>query len=118
MGFYQSEPCSKVSATYLWMGLQEPGAFVIEVEGEAPNFTSCIQLVRDPHFVGGLKIDVMGWTGPSGQGSTPYKVHGTFPGEFRKEIVVSCANGSHVVPVKQIPKADTETYLHAQASAA
>ncbi len=115
MGFYQLEPCSKASAVYVWMGLNSPGAFFVEVEGEAPNYTSGIQLVRDSHFVGGLKVDVMGWTGPIGEGSTPYKVHGTFPGEFRNEIIVSCANGDHVVKVEQIPKSETEKYLKAKA---
>ena len=115
MGFYGPEPCSKASATYLWMGIGGPGAFSVEVEGDAPNFTSGIQLVRDSHFVGGLKVDVMGWTGPVSQGTTPYKVHGTFPGEFRDEIIVSCANGDHIVKVKQIPQSETEKYLKAKA---
>jgi hypothetical protein len=114
MGFYGTEPFTTASATYVWMGLDSPGAFIVEVEGDAPNYTSGIQLVRDPHFVGGLKIDVMGWTGPLGEGTAPYQVKGTFPGEFRNEIIVSGANGDQVVKVEQIPQTETEAYLKAQ----
>jgi len=100
------------------MGLGGPGAFVVEVEGCAPNYTSGIQLVRDPNWVGGLKIDVMGWTGPVGKGCTDYKVSGSFPGQFAPEIVVSCANGDHVVKVKQIPAEKTEEFLKSRSAAA
>ena len=64
MGFYGPEPFDSAQATYVWTGLGEPGFFSVEVMGHAPNFTSGITLVRDTHFVGGLKINVMGWTGP------------------------------------------------------
>ena len=115
MGFYSKEPFSKASAFYLWTGLRTPGVFLVEVEGEAPNYTSGIQLVRDPHFVGGLKVDVMGWTGPLGEGTTAYNVYGSFPGEFRNEIIVSGSNGDQIVPVTQFGQAETEKYLKAKA---
>ena len=118
MGFYQKEPIDNATATYVWMGLNQPGSFFVEVEGHAPNYTSGIQLVRDPHWFGGLKIDVMGWTGPLGKGTTPYKVHGTFPGEFRKQIIVSGANGDKVIDVKEIPHDQVEDYLKSKAAAA
>ena len=115
MGFYGSEPFETATATYLWMGVNGPGAFHVEVEGNAPNYTSGIQLVRDQHWVGGLKIDVMGWTGPRGEGTTPYKVSGTFPGEFRPKIVVSGSNGDKVIDVKEIPHEQLEGHLKSKA---
>jgi hypothetical protein len=111
MGFYGPEPFDNASAVYVWTGVGEPGHFSVNVSGHAPNYTSGIQLVRDPHFVGGLKVDVMGWTGPRGQGTTPYSVHGTFPGEYRKQIVVHGANKTVTIPVREIPAEEAEKYL-------
>jgi hypothetical protein len=111
MGFYGPEPFNTAKAYYLWTGLGEPGHFSVVVQGDAPNFTSGIQLVRDQHFVCGLKVDVMGWTGPLGPGSRPYLVHGTFPGQFVKEIVVAGANKTMVVQVEQILATDVESHL-------
>ncbi|WP_298904769.1 hypothetical protein [uncultured Psychroserpens sp.] len=113
MGFYMKQPvdASKTTATYLWTGLRTPGIFVIEVEGDAQNFSYGFTLKRDEHFVGGLKIDSMGWTGPIGQGTTPYKVHGSFPGQFTPKIVISGANGDFIVDVKEIPSDQVEDYV-------
>ncbi|MBR0872372.1 hypothetical protein JQ633_18555 [Bradyrhizobium tropiciagri] len=80
------------------------------VKGNAPNFTSGIKLVRDEQWVGGLAIKVMGWTGPLGQGTTPYKVHGSFPGSFLKEIVVIGSNKNQVVKVTEIPFTTDEEF--------
>jgi hypothetical protein len=118
MGFYGPEPFETATATYVWMGLGGPGAFYVEVEGAAPNYTSGITLVRDPHWVGGLKIDVMGWTGPLGAGTTPYQVHGSFPGSFVPEIVVSGSNKQMVVKVQEIPADQADSYLQKRAQAA
>jgi hypothetical protein len=93
------------------MGVGGPGAFVVEVVGQAPNYTSGLQLVRDPHFVGGLAVDVMGWTGPVGQGTTPYKASGTFPGEHRSTIVVVGSDKRVTVPVKEIPGEQSDAFL-------
>ncbi len=111
MGFYQYEPFDEARATYVWTGIGGPGFFSVEVSGEVQNFTYGIQLVRDQHWVGGLKVDVMGWTGPIGEGKRPYKVHGAFPGEFRESIVVEGSNGSRVVKVEQIPPERAEDYM-------
>lgn len=111
MGFYGSIPFDEASATYVWTGLGEPGFFAVEVEGRAQNYTYGIELVRDSHWVGGLKVNVMGWTGPIGEGTTPYKVRGTFPGEFRPEIVVSGANKTMLVKVKEIPAEQSDDYV-------
>jgi hypothetical protein len=102
MGFYGPEPFTNATATYLWLGLGSPGVFIVEVSGDAPNYTSGITLVRDPDWVGGLKVNVMGWTGPLGKGTTPYKVSGTFPGQFVSKIVISGSNGQKVIDVKEI----------------
>ncbi len=117
MGFYMKQPVdpAKTTATYLWTGLNTPGVFLIQVEGEAPNFTSGFTLVRDPHFVGGLKIDSMGWTGPRGEGSTPYVSKGSFPGQFYPRIVVSGANGDFVIDVKEIPHDQVDDYMKSNA---
>src|SRR5947209_3521717 len=111
MGFYGSEPFDKAQAWYVWTGLNEPGHFLVEVEGCAPNYTTGITLVRDSHFVGGLKVDVMGWTGPRAQGCTDYKVNGTFSGEFRPQIVVAGSNKQEVVKVQEIPADKAEAFL-------
>jgi len=117
MGFYGPEPFNTASATYVWTGLDGPGFFFVEVEGNAPNFTSGITLVRDERYVGGLQIDVMGWTGPLAQGTTPYKVQSTFPGQFLKEIVVKGSNKTEVVLVREIPAAEADSFFQSRAQA-
>ncbi len=116
MGFHGLEPFETAKASYIWTGLEEPGFFHIEVAGHAPKFSYGFQLVRDTHFVGGLKIDVMGWTGPLSKGTTPYQVSGTFPGEFRKEIVVAGSDGSKLVKVSEVPHSDVEKWLKSKAA--
>ena len=117
MGFYGPEPFDTAKAFYVWTGLNEPGHFSVEVTGNAPNFTSGIQLDRDRDFVCGLRIDVMGWTGPLGAGSTPYRVRGTFPGMFVPKIVVAGTNGVKLITVEEIPHTKVEAFLKEQASA-
>lgn len=111
MGFYGLEPFDEATATYVWTGAGEPGFFSVEVSGEVPNFTYGIQLIRDPHWVGGLKVDVVGWTGPIGDGAEPYHVSAVFPGEFRDAIVVRGSNQTVVVKVKQIPAEEADDYV-------
>ena len=62
------------------------GFFAITVSGHAPNYTTGITLVRDTEWVGGLAFRVMGWTGPLGQGTSPYTKVGVFPGHYLKNI--------------------------------
>jgi len=111
MGFYGSEPFNTAKAYYVWTGLGEPGHFTVIVEGDAPNYTSGIQLVRDGEFVGGLKVNVMGWTGPLGPGTRAYTVQGTFPGQYVPRIVVSGTNKTVLVDVVEIPHTDAEKHL-------
>jgi hypothetical protein len=111
MGFYGLVPFDEAEATYVWTGVNEPGHFSVEVSGHARNYTYGIQLERDPRWLGGLKVDVMGWTGPIGEGTTAYKVTRSFSGEFRKEIVVQGANKKVVVKVKQLPPEQSEEYM-------
>jgi hypothetical protein len=116
MGFYGPEPFDTAQATYVWTGLGSPGFFSVTVEGHAPNFTSGIKLVRDEQWVGGLAVKVMGWTGPLGKGTKPYKVHASFPGSVLKEIVVIGSNKHEVVEVSQIPFSSDEQFAkHADA---
>jgi hypothetical protein len=111
MGFYGPEPFDSAEATYVWTGLGVPGFFSVTVKGHAPNFTSGIGLIRDPDWVGGLAIRVMGWTGPLGQGTKPYTVRASFHGTYLKEIVVIGSNKREVVKVKEIPFANDEEFL-------
>jgi hypothetical protein len=115
MGFYGSEPFDTAEATYVWTGLRGPGFFYVTVSGQAPNFTTGIQLVRDPQWVGGLKVDVMGWTGPRGEGTTAYTVTGHFPGQFSNTIVVSGSNQTLVVDVNEIPHDQAEDHMQSLA---
>jgi hypothetical protein len=116
MGFYGPEPFTTAKAFYVWTGIGEAGHFSIEVEGDAPNYTSGIQLTQDRHFMCGLKVDVMGWTGPLGQGTTPYKVNGTFPGMYVPKIVVAGSSGTQVVNVEEIPATEAENFLKKRAA--
>ena len=111
MGFYGPEPFNTATARYVWTGLGVPGFFAVTVMGDAPNFTSGITLIRDPEWVGGLAIKVMGWTGPLGKGTTPYTVRGSFPGGYLKEIVVIGSNKIEIVPVTEIPFTSDEAYM-------
>ena len=116
MGFYSKEPVNpkKTTVEYLWTGLGTPGVFIVKAEGDAPNYSYGFNLIRDPHFVGGLKIDVMGWTGPLGKGTTPYVVKGTIPGEFRQTIIISGSNGDFPIEVKEINHAKVDEYVKAK----
>ena len=117
MGFYTKQPITAkdCSVTYLWTGLRTTGVFVVEVEGDAKNYSYGFTLRRDPNFVGGLKIDSMGWTGPIGTGTTHNRVRGSFPGQFQKQIVLSGSNGDFVVDVKEIPHNEVDDYVKAGA---
>jgi hypothetical protein len=68
-------------------------------------------LLRDPHWVGGLAIDVTGWTGPLAEGTTPYSVSAQFNGHYLKEIVVKGSNKTEVVHVKEIPFINEEEFV-------
>jgi hypothetical protein len=118
MGFYGPEPFDTAQAIYVWTGGGLPGFFYVTVQGHAPNFTSGIKLVRDEQWVGGLAIKVMGWTGPLGQGTKPYKASESFLGFFLKEIVIIGSNKHEIVKVKEIPfTTDEEFAKHADAVA-
>ncbi|WP_118953005.1 hypothetical protein [Taibaiella helva] len=120
MGFYGSQPVdpAKTTVTYLWTGLRTPGIFIVEVQGDAPNYSYGFTLTRDAHFVGGLKIDSMGWTGPLAKGTTPYVSKGSFPGQFQAQIVVAGSNGSFLIPVREIPHEEVDNFIKSQAEAA
>jgi hypothetical protein len=90
--------------------LGAPGFFSVTVEGNAPNFTSGIKLVRDEQWAGGIAIKVMGWTGPIGKGTKPYKVRGSFPASYLKEIVIIGSNKTEVVKVTEIPFTSDEDF--------
>ena len=118
MGFYASEPVdpAKTTVTYLWTGLRTPGIFIVEVRGDAPNYSYGFTLTRDPNFVGGLKINSMGWTGPLAKGTTPYVSKGSFPGQYQEQIVISGSNGDFLIPVKEIPHTEVDDFIKSQSS--
>jgi hypothetical protein len=118
MGFYGPEPFDTAEATYIWTGLRTPGFFSVTVKGHAPKFTAGIQLVRDQHFVGGLAIDVMGWTGPVAPGTTPYTVHGSFNGMFLPKILIVGAGKRQLIDVKEIPFTNDDDYVKHLSAAA
>jgi hypothetical protein len=103
MPFFQSEPFDTAEAKYVWPGGGQPGFFHVTVRGHARKFSFGFQLRQDPHFVGGLAIEVMGWTGPLTKETTPYTVTGNFNGRFLSEIVVIGVNKTEVVSVKEVP---------------
>lgn len=118
MGFYSKQPVNpeKTTAAYLWTGLRTPGIFIVHVEGDAPNYSSAFSLVRSTQFVGGLKIDAMGWTGPLGKGETPYSVKGSFDGGYLSEIIVSGSNGDFPIKVREIAHEEADDYIKSLAS--
>ena len=117
MGFYQKEPVDAKNSTAVYLNGENgaPGLFVVYVKGDAPNYSYGFNLVRDPHFVGGLKIDSFGWTGPLGEGSTRYKVKGSFPGSYLPKIVLSGSNGDFLLDVEEIVADKVDDYVKTMA---
>ena len=116
MGFYGKEPVETAKATYVWTGLGTPGFYFIEATGEAQNFSYGFKLERESQFVGGLMVNVMGMTGPVGEGTSKFTVQGHFSGEYRKEIFVSGSNKTIKVQVEEIPKEQAEDWVKKHAS--
>ncbi|HVK98294.1 MAG TPA: hypothetical protein VM553_00705 [Dongiaceae bacterium] len=113
MGFYMKQPVNpkKIKVVYLWTSEGTPGIYSVEVQGEAQSFSAAFELTRDPNFIGGLKIDVMGWTGPSVKGITPYRVCGSFPGHYIPRITISGSNGDFSIKVAEIPHYDVDEHI-------
>jgi hypothetical protein len=116
MGFYGPVPFNNAEVTYVWTGLGEPGFFSVKVSGQAQKYTYGIQLVRDESYVGGIAIRVMGWTGPVGQGTSPYTVTHAFPGMYVPKVLIIGANKRELVDVKQIPQEQSEDFIRANAA--
>src|SRR3954471_3540987 len=118
MGFFGPVPFDTAEATYAWMGVGGPGAFFVTVSGEAENYTYAISLQPDPKWVGGVKLDVVGWTGPRGPGTAPYTVHGMCPGQFMPKITIQGANKTMLIDVKEIPADEADDFVQSQAAVA
>jgi hypothetical protein len=110
MPFFQSEPFDTARAKYFWAGPRLPGFFRVTVRGHARNFSFGFQLRRDPHLVGGLAVDVMGWTGPLAHGTTPYTVTADFTGGYLPDIIVIGANKTEIVHVEELPFESEEIF--------
>ncbi len=111
MPFFQSEPFDTAQAKYFWAGPGLPGFFRVTVRGHARNFSFGFQLRRDPHFVSGLAVDVMGWTGPLAHGTTPYTVTADFTGGYLPDIIVIGANKTEIVHVEEIAFESEERFM-------
>lgn len=83
------------------------------MHGHARNFSFGFQLKQVSTFVGGLAVDVMGWTGPLALGTTPYHVTADFVGSYAPEIVVIGANKTEVVHVEEIAFESEESFMRA-----
>jgi hypothetical protein len=105
MPFYGLEPFDTAEAEYRWTGLRVPGFYIVTVKGHARKFSFGFKLARDLHWVGGLAIDVMGWTGPLAEppATVPYTVTDTFNGTYLPEILVIGSNKRELVRVKEVP---------------
>jgi hypothetical protein len=117
MPFFGLEPFDAAEAQYFWTGLGQPGFFKVTVRGHAQKFSFGFQLKQDTYFVGGLAIEVTGWTGPLTQGKTPYTVTGDFNGRFLHEIVVIGSNKSEVVRVEEVAFTTEEALMKQFSSA-
>ena len=111
MPFFQSEPFDTAHARYFWAGPGHPGFFRITVRGHARNFSFGFQLRRDQGFVGGLVVDVMGWTGPLAQGTTPYTVTADVTGGFLPSVIVRGANKTEIVHVTEVGFESEERFM-------
>jgi hypothetical protein len=113
MGFFGPIPFTTATATYVDHTVGPAGAFHVQVEGESRMYTTGVQLDRDPHFVGGLKVDVNGWVGPLADPprDAPYRCSGTFVGQYMPEIVVAGANGRKLIPVRHIAADQGDEFL-------
>jgi hypothetical protein len=113
MPFFGLEPFDAAEATYVWTGAGQPGFFQVTVRGHARKISFGFQLRRDTDFVGGLAIEVMGWTGPLTvpPETTPYTVTGRFNGRFLNEIVVIGSNKTQVVHVREAPFTTEEEFM-------
>lgn len=115
MGFYKSQPFDTAEA-YLLQAEIYPPLVLVDVKGDAPNFTSEIQLSRNSNVTGGLVVEVMGWTGPLGEGTTPYNVSQSFQTLETESVVVIGENKHQIVPIKTIPKEHVEDFLKQRAA--
>jgi hypothetical protein len=112
MPFFGSEPFDTAEATYVRTGIG-PGFFRVTVKGHARKFSFGFQLRRNTHFVGGLEIEVVGWTGPLAvpEETTPYTVTADFYGAFLKEIVVTGSNRTETVHVREMALKTEEEFM-------
>jgi hypothetical protein len=113
MGFYGPIVTKdlKAQATFAFTGLGHTvGALAIHVEGLVQNYTSGFELVRDEKFVGGLRYNLMGFSGPVGSGDSPFRHEQAFDlvSEPPKEIVIASGDQTIKVPVRVIPATDKE----------
>jgi hypothetical protein len=111
MPFFQTEPFDTARVRYVSAGPGPVGFFRVTVRGHARNFSFGFQLRRDPHFVSGLAVDVMGWTGPLAHGTTPYTVSADFPGGYLRDIVVIGANKTEIVHVEEVAFESEEKFM-------
>lgn len=113
MGFYMKQPVNPKECKAKYLRNESGfGVYFITACGEAQKYSYGFTLTRDPHFVGGLKVDVMGWTGPIGEGTQHYCTKPTsFPGQFFPEIIISGSNGDFLIKVEEIPHDQVDEFI-------
>ena len=116
MPFFQPEPFDSATVRYHRAHYGFPGYYRVTVRGHARNLSYGFQLKQLPTFVGGLAVQVMGWTGPLTQGTTPYHVTADFIGTFAAEVVVVGANKTEVVHVEDVAFASEEAFMQTHTS--
>jgi len=116
MPFFQPEPFDSAKVRYHRAHHGHLGYYRVTVHGHAPNFSFGFQLKQVPTFVGGLAVEVMGWTGPLAPGLAQYRVAADFVGTYAPEIVVIGANKTEVVHVEEVAFESEEAFMRAYAS--
>ena len=97
MGFRGLVPADELAAVYN-ADLQ---TLTLYACGEVQRYTYDINFIRDPHWVGGLKFELYGWTGPLGQGAEPFACETSFQIELPSPVIPS---GEAVIVTRNHPK--------------
>jgi hypothetical protein len=105
MGFLGLIPAKKLAAAYNTV----TKTLYLYAEGETQNYTSGIHFARNT-ILGGFKFSIMGWVGPIGKGTTPYKYSQEFQlnlegqSGYPKELII--ADSTHpqgqAVPIRYL----------------
>jgi hypothetical protein len=110
MGFRGLVPAEELAAFYN-ASLQTLTLFA---SGEVQKYTYGINFIRDPHWVGGLKFELYGWTGPLSVGFEKYSCDTSVSIQLpspvipEAEVVIVTQNypDGQVIPIEGLPNRD------------